>query len=109
MTDLPWGSHCCFFYEKEKHLLDILVPFFKAGLLHNEFCIWVTSKFPEPNEAIRAMRKALPNLDSYLKKGQLKSSRLPNGTSKRGFSIGRECLADGSRNTMKPPLKVSAV
>lgn len=68
VTDLPSGAHCCFFYDTKEDLLDILVPFFKAGLLDNEFCLWVTSKFPEPKHAIEAMKKALPNFDSYLSK-----------------------------------------
>jgi signal transduction histidine kinase len=71
MTNLPWGAHCCFFYETKEDLLDILVPYFQTGLLNNEFCIWVTSKFPQPEQAMRAMRKALPNFDSYVTKGQI--------------------------------------
>ena len=29
--DLPWGTHFCQFYRTRKDLLDILVPYFKAG------------------------------------------------------------------------------
>jgi MEDS: MEthanogen/methylotroph, DcmR Sensory domain len=40
--DMPWGTHLCHFYETKQDLLDILIPYFKAGLEHNEFCMWVT-------------------------------------------------------------------
>ena len=41
---VPWGTHLCLFYRNKQELLDILVPYFKAGLGNNEFCIWVTSE-----------------------------------------------------------------
>jgi len=30
--DVPWGTHFCQFYQTKKDLMDILVPYFKAGL-----------------------------------------------------------------------------
>ena len=36
---VPWGTHLCLFYEDKQDLLDILVPYFKAGLENNEFCM----------------------------------------------------------------------
>src|SRR3977135_2824524 len=41
--DVPWGTHFCHFYETKEDLLDILVPYFKAGLENNESCVWVVS------------------------------------------------------------------
>ena len=41
--DIPWGTHLCQFYETPEDLTDILVPYFKAGLENNEYCMWVTS------------------------------------------------------------------
>jgi hypothetical protein len=35
IVNLPWGSHCCNFYKARTDLLDILTPYFKAGLLNN--------------------------------------------------------------------------
>ena len=67
----PWGTHFCQFYETKQDLIDILVPYFKAGLLANEFCMWVTAQPLVENEAEGALRKALPGLDKYLKKGQI--------------------------------------
>ncbi|MBI5966729.1 MAG: MEDS domain-containing protein [Deltaproteobacteria bacterium] len=69
--DVPWGTHFCQFYQTKKDLLDILVPYFRAGLENNEFCMWITSEPLREEDVLEAMRKALPNFDQYLKKGQI--------------------------------------
>ena len=69
--DAPWGTHFCQFYLAEEDLIDILVPYFKAGLENNEFCIWVTSEPLDEKEAKEAMRKAMPGFYRYLKRGQI--------------------------------------
>ena len=69
--NVPWGTHICQFYETKEDLIDILVPYFKAGLENNEFCMWVTSDPLNEEEAKNAMRKAVPNIDKYFKKGQI--------------------------------------
>ncbi len=69
--DLPWGSHFCQFYQTKNDLLDILIPYFRAGLEANEFCVWVTSDFFTTEEAVKAMEKAVPNFQTYLAKGQM--------------------------------------
>jgi hypothetical protein len=40
----PWGTHFCMFYQTKGDLLDILIPYFKAGLENNEYCMWITSE-----------------------------------------------------------------
>ena len=69
--DVPWGTHICQFYQTKQDLIDILVPYFKAGLENNEFCMWITSQPLEVNEAKEALRKATPDFDHYLEKGQI--------------------------------------
>ena len=69
--DAPWGTHFCHFYETAADLLDLLVPYFTAGLQSNEFCMWVTSEPLKAAEAEKALRKALPGLDDYIRKGQI--------------------------------------
>lgn len=69
--DLPWGSHFCQFYTTQKDLLDVLVPYFRAGLENNELCIWVTSDFLTREDALAAMRKGVPGFSEYLAKGQM--------------------------------------
>ncbi|MDD3246550.1 MAG: PAS domain S-box protein [Methanosarcina sp.] len=69
--DVPWGTHFCQFYQTKEDLMDILVPYFKAGLDNNEFCMWVTSQPLDVEEAEEALRMAVPDIDAYLKKGQI--------------------------------------
>jgi PAS domain S-box-containing protein len=68
---LPWGSHICVFYGTPKDLVDILVPFFKAGLENNELCVWVTSPSLGKKEAIAAIAREIPDLNRYLENGQM--------------------------------------
>lgn len=71
IDDIPWGTHFCQFYKTKKGLIDILVPYFKAGLENNEFCLWVTSEPLNEEEAKDALRKTIPEFDQYQKKGQI--------------------------------------
>ena len=68
---VPWGSHFCQFYQTREDLLDILVPYFKAGLDNNEFCMWITAEPLSAEEAGKAMRRAMPDFASRLDKGQI--------------------------------------
>ncbi|MFH1504360.1 MAG: PAS domain S-box protein [Candidatus Omnitrophota bacterium] len=68
---IPWGSHFCVFYQSKEDLLDILAPYFKAGLENNEFCVWITSELFSIDEAENAMRKIMPDFQDYLVKGQM--------------------------------------
>lgn len=69
--DVPWGTHFCQFYQTKEDLLNVLVPYFQAGLENNEFCMWVTSEPLSVEDAGKAMKKAMPRLDEYLETGQL--------------------------------------
>ncbi len=69
--DCPWGTHFCQFYTTPRDLTDILVPYFKAGLENNEFCMWVTSPPLSEKEAASALRVEVPDLDAYQEKGQI--------------------------------------
>ena len=61
--EVPWGTHFCCFYETKEDLLDSLVPYFKAGLESNEFCLWVIVDPLTEDEARRALSEAVPDLD----------------------------------------------
>ncbi|HEC39340.1 MAG TPA: PAS domain S-box protein, partial [bacterium] len=67
----PWGTHFCLFYQTKEDLIDILVPYFKAGLENNEYCMWVTSEPLDEKEAEKAIRVAIPNFDEYLLRNQI--------------------------------------
>ncbi len=69
--NIPWGTHFCQFYQTKEDLMDIAVPYFKAGLENNEFCIWIVSQLLEVEEAKEALRRDIPDFDTYLKKGQI--------------------------------------
>ncbi|MBI2954414.1 MAG: PAS domain S-box protein [Chloroflexi bacterium] len=69
--EVPWGTHFCQFYQAGADLLDILVPYFEAGLENNEYCMWVTSQPVGVEDAVRAMRRAVPNIGRYLERGQM--------------------------------------
>jgi PAS domain S-box-containing protein len=71
IDNLPWGSHFCQFYQTGKDLLDIFVPYFRAGLESNELCVWVASGFPGVEDAKKALEEAVPRFRDYLEKGQM--------------------------------------
>jgi len=69
--DVSWGTHFCQFYQTKQDLLDILVPYFKAGLGNNEFCMWVTAEPLNEGEARAAIAKAIPDFAQYQARGQI--------------------------------------
>jgi len=69
--DVSWGTHFCQFYQTKEDLIDILVPYFKAGLENGEYCMWITSDFFSDQEAKEALRKVVHDIDGYLKQGQI--------------------------------------
>ena len=69
--DVPWGTHFCHFYETPQDLLDILLPYFTAGLAHHECCLWVTCEPPSVAEARHALRRAVPGADRHLAAGDI--------------------------------------
>jgi len=71
LGDAPWGTHFCQFYQTKEDLIDILVPYFKAGLENNEFCMWVTSEPLNSEVAKRSLKQAVKNLEGYIRKGQI--------------------------------------
>jgi len=68
---VPWGTHFCQFYKTKQDLINTLVPYFKAGLESNEFCMWVTSEPLMVVEAQAAIRGAVSAFDKYLRRGQI--------------------------------------
>jgi PAS domain S-box-containing protein len=69
--NVPWGSHFCQFYQTPQDLLDVLVPYFCAGLEHNEFCVWITSEPLHAEGAKAALASVVPDLDHRLAAGQI--------------------------------------
>ncbi|MFN8291886.1 MAG: MEDS domain-containing protein [Chitinophagaceae bacterium] len=71
LGELPWGSHFCNFFESKEDLLQILIPYFKAGLISNEFCLWITSDPVSVEDAYEALRKEIHDFDKYERKEQI--------------------------------------
>ncbi len=71
LGDLPWGSHFCQFYKTKKDMLDVLIPYFRAGLEGHELCVWVTSDFLTRGDAFRALERGVPGFSEYESKGQI--------------------------------------
>ncbi|OPY28769.1 MAG: aerobic respiration control sensor protein ArcB [Methanocella sp. PtaU1.Bin125] len=69
--DVPWGTHFCVFYHTRQDLIDVIVPFFKAGLESGEFCMCVTSEPFTKADVKRQMARAIPGFDQYLNSGQM--------------------------------------
>ena len=68
---VPWGTHFCQFYRNKDDLVEILVPYFRAGLESNEYCMWITAEPLDKESAREAIRTAMPRFDRYLQKGQI--------------------------------------
>ena len=61
LQDLPWGTHLCAFYETEDDLLEIAVPYLRAGFESNEYCMWITAA-PYPYTAANTLTNLMPDL-----------------------------------------------
>jgi DNA-binding CsgD family transcriptional regulator len=71
MGEMPWGTHICVFYESKEDLVDTLVPYFKAGLDNNEYCVWAVSEPVNETEAAEALRQGIPGFDCHLERGNI--------------------------------------
>jgi PAS domain S-box-containing protein len=69
--DIPWGTHFCQLYQTGDELLEVLVPFFRQGLLDNEYCLWITSDPVPVDDALCALRRVVPDLPQRISEGQL--------------------------------------
>jgi signal transduction histidine kinase len=83
--DIPWGTHFCLFYDTKADLLETLVCYFGTGLQSQEFCLWVVAPPVTKDDALEALRQAVPGSDRYLLDGDIEivSARdvyLPDGT-----------------------------
>ena len=94
INEYRWGTHLCQFYQTKEDLIDLLVPYFKAGLQNNEFCMWVTSAPLRVEDATAALGKAVKNLDRYIAKGQIEILDASQWYTKSGKFEPHEVLQD---------------
>lgn len=71
LGEVAWGAHFCQFYQTREDLLDVLVPYFRAGLENNEFCMWIASQPLQAAEARTALASVVPDLDQRIAAGQI--------------------------------------
>ncbi|HEY3313977.1 MAG TPA: MEDS domain-containing protein [Bacillota bacterium] len=105
---IPWGSHIGLLYETKDELIDLLVPYFSAGLEENEMCVWVVSEPLTPEialDALIAMRPAVKRgllegririidyAEWYLPDGVFRASRVADGW----VELEKQALASGFR------------
>ena len=69
--DIFWGKHFCQFYHTKEDLIEVLVPYFMAGLKNNEYCLWVTSEPLNTEEVKKSLKSKLKNLDEFIRNGQI--------------------------------------
>jgi hypothetical protein len=68
---VPWGDHSCVFFNSDEELFSLVVPYIKAGLEDNEFCMWITGEPVTEKEAFEALERVLPHAHQYLAHGQI--------------------------------------
>ena len=83
MGEMPWGTHICVFYESKEDLVDTLVPYFKAGLDNNEYCVWAVSEPVNETEAAEALRQGIPGFDLPPGAREHRNSSRPGVVSRR--------------------------
>ena len=71
LTDIPWGTHICGFYQTKRDLTNIMVRYFRAGLEQNEYCLWVVSEPISVYEAEQELGKCIDYFDFYRRNGQI--------------------------------------
>jgi len=71
LSTVPWGEHSCVFFDSQEELLSLVVPYVKAGLEDNEFCMWITGDPLTGTDAFEALEVVLPHAHQYLAQKQL--------------------------------------
>jgi PAS domain S-box-containing protein len=68
---ISWGFHLCLLYRNKEDLLEILLPYIKAGLAENDLVIWVTDDPLPQDDLENILQRELINFAEVRKKGQL--------------------------------------
>ena len=69
--DISGDTHICLFYRTGREIEEIMVPYFRAGLENNEFCLWITSSPFDQPAATKASTKSVPGFYQHLERGQM--------------------------------------
>jgi len=71
VDDVPWGTHIAGFFGAKQDLVNLVVPYLRAGLENNEFCVWITSDPVGTAEAVKMLDSAVPGFASYCRGGRI--------------------------------------
>ena len=66
-----WGAHFCLFYETREDLLDTLTSYCRSGLERGEYCMWIVAEPFTIEEAMAALKNAMPDVDRHLAESRL--------------------------------------
>jgi len=69
--ELPWGTHFCQLFQDVDDLLDIVAPYFAAGLGANERCLWIASSPLTVAAAKARLSSLVPDLEADLAGGRI--------------------------------------
>jgi len=61
IPQLKWGTHLCQFYKTGDDLISVTLPFIKAGLENNEYCLWVAWEPVDTALVTEALANELPD------------------------------------------------
>jgi signal transduction histidine kinase len=70
-SELAWGSYSCHFYASVEDLVDVLLPFFAAGVRNGEACLWLTNEPLSATAARERLRTVIADLDERQRRGQI--------------------------------------
>jgi MEDS: MEthanogen/methylotroph, DcmR Sensory domain len=71
MRHLDWGDHLCHLYESSTDLSEVLIPYFKWGLEHNQACLWIAGSPYGKDRGQSELRSAVPEFDKRKSSGQI--------------------------------------
>lgn len=91
IKELPGGAHFCLFYQSKDELLDILIPYFRAGLLNNELCVWIIGPALAVSDAKNALKDAVADFETCLRRGQIEF--IPSGSCPAGKIASERMIA----------------
>src|SRR5260370_3918713 len=98
--DVPWGTHFFMFHETKEDLLDILTPFFSAGLENGELCVWIISEPLSEETAYASLAEGIPGFDQYWDHGDIEILR-GREWYMTGDELDLDRVTQGGNNKMK--------
>jgi len=75
--EIAWGTHFCHFFETADDLLDVVVPYFAAGLEQKELCFWLVAEPLNEDRARDALHRAVPDFDQIVANGAISFRSAP--------------------------------